>query len=411
MHQEYAHTLKESTGRRRLPLFLLFLTPYALVLALMPVLPNVHYMRYMLPVLSTALIFLVLSVRNIKLQKNVIYSFLKLFLFLIAISFLTFLWHGEIYLRFFQEAYFILAPLIFMYGLTYLHDDKETGTRDHLHTGAIIIFWGVVLGYLLFGGQQTVSTISSIAKDPSRLLLGIITSDIGTEGGAYTFALSFFTIYFFTTKKKRYFLLSLFLSILAFKRIALAGIGVSILIYWLLQLKTFHSILNQRNLFPATMVGLNLAVIALQFMLSRGIFNSAIQDVTGLPANMVFMGRLNAYNTVLETLERVPLLGIGLGKTSQILAEADIGLAHIHSDLLKYFLEFGPVLFCVWIFAFYRFSMVNSKNLVLMLFLNVLFLTDNVSIYFEIMFLFFFLGYFNYPTKDAPKQETIKLTY
>jgi len=101
---------------------------------------------------------------------------------------------------------------------------------------------------------------------------------------------------------------------------------------------------------------------------------------------------INSYFDV--SWDNPPAFGLGLGRISDYLKIAGVSLTNPHSDILKYFLEFGPLAFVLWIYGFYRLHLYNRYTIVLAVFLNVLFLSDNVSIYFSVMFLFYLLNVF-----------------
>ena len=106
------------------------------------------------------------------------------------------------------------------------------------------------------------------------------------------------------------------------------------------------------------------------------------------PADAVLMGRARLFTIVADRLPSAPVLGAGLGRITDVLETERAWLTNTHSDVLKHLIELGPVMFAVWIGCFYWTSR-RQGLLALTVFMNVLFLSDNVSIYFDVMFPFY----------------------
>ena len=100
------------------------------------------------------------------------------------------------------------------------------------------------------------------------------------------------------------------------------------------------------------------------------------------------MGRAGLFALLSDRLPDAGILGVGLGRISHLLEAERAWLTNTHSDVLKYFVELGPLMFAVWIGCFYWTSRA-AGTLGLAVFINVLFLSDNVSIYFDVMFPFY----------------------
>jgi predicted membrane protein len=83
-------------------------------------------------------------------------------------------------------------------------------------------------------------------------------------------------------------------------------------------------------------------------------------------------------------------MGDGIGFVTKTISDI-VGMNYnFHSDILKNFLEFGPVVFCLWVYFLYKINARNLKTLLYVIYTNVLFITDNVFIYFDVFFLFYF---------------------
>ena len=148
------------------------------------------------------------------------------------------------------------------------------------------------------------------------------------------------------------------------------------------------------RLVPIGIAFLNLLFVILLIRIGSGHYDQLISISTGMSVDAVTMGRRVLYAQVLGFIQDISWLGIGLGKTTQILSSIGYELQNLHSDLLKYFLEFGPILFGVWIYGLYRLNTLSPRLITMLVYLNILFITDNVSIYFNVMFLFYLLQAF-----------------
>jgi hypothetical protein len=100
------------------------------------------------------------------------------------------------------------------------------------------------------------------------------------------------------------------------------------------------------------------------------------------------MGRARLFSLLADRLPETPVLGAGLGRITHVLTTEGAWLTNTHSDVLKHYIELGPAMFAAWIGCFYWASR-RRGTLALAVLMNVLFLSDNVSIYFDVMFPFY----------------------
>ena len=198
------------------------------------------------------------------------------------------------------------------------------------------------------------------------------------------FSFGLFAIYFAGRRRYWQFLLATVFALLAGKRIvAIALLGaLAAAVTWRPNTAKKRAAIT----FAAVSVNLVLA-IALLNLDQWGITNW-IAEATGRSADAVMMGRGHLFALVTDRVGDVPVWGIGLGRITDILKNESAWLTNPHSDILKGFIEFGPVVFIVWIATFF-WQTSSRSSLALAVFLNTLFLTDNVSIYFDVMFLFY----------------------
>lgn len=208
------------------------------------------------------------------------------------------------------------------------------------------------------------------------------------EQSTFAFVFGLYSVYFLHTKNFKYFAISLILSILVLKRI-------SILAIFLISVINFfpkkYLVLLLR---PWLMVGLNVFSVFIVFLITTAWFDGFSRETFGMNASQLTQGRNVLYQAMHE-LQHNGLLGLlfgnGLGVTYSLAADT-IGhdsKVNIHSDILKIYLESGLVILCIFIYLLYKSSRVIFP---LVLYINIIFLTDNISTYVLVMFTFYFLS-------------------
>ncbi len=205
--------------------------------------------------------------------------------------------------------------------------------------------------------------------------------------GNFGFMFALLTSFALMQRRYRLVILSILLSVLALKRIALlAEIGV-IFFYWIGE-RRGKLILNS-----PVMVFLNLLLIVIVVSYSTGQFNQIITQLTGQSANQFGQGRQEIQAVPSREIIAHPLNFIFVGKgsgASYELATKGFGSknqkTNLHSDLLKLVYEYGFLFFMAFIWLMYSSRSYNTRLAFLLM--NILFLTDNVLIYY---FLIFFL--------------------
>lgn len=126
-------------------------------------------------------------------------------------------------------------------------------------------------------------------------------------------------------------------------------------------------------------------------------------------ADAVLMGRARLFALLADRLPESPVLGVGLGRITHVLSAEGAWLTNTHSDVLKHYMEVGPLMFAGWIGCFYWLSR-RRGTLALTVFMNVLFLSDNVSIYFDVMFPFYLaFAYIDHSRAAAPTQRVRRM--
>jgi len=340
---------------------------------------KLNSIKYLLPLIPLFFIFLF---NRFICNRVVMQYFLRnmiLYLFIFSISFLVCFFIG-FYKRYFIEIFLVFCPLLFAFGLSFFYQKSTQNTYLK------IVFWGTIASYLVDKGVE----ILPVIHHPQLLIDAIKKSTISTESGAgFIFGILF--LYYLMENEKKNMFISLLFCLLSFKRISLVGIVVSFLFWFFLRNKK-DKIQNKPVRFSLLMVAVNFIFIMLCFQLVSGRYDEFISQYLGISTNQLLMGRYQLYKSVMLLFGDIHLLGIGFGKTVDVLIKNDFPLKNFHSDILKNFLELGPILFFIWIFYFYYNNVMNFKLLVIAVYLNMLFLSDNVFIYFEVMFLFYLLG-------------------
>jgi hypothetical protein len=151
-------------------------------------------------------------------------------------------------------------------------------------------------------------------------------------------------------------------------------------------------LVGKPRLTATILVAINIAILVVIYQFSEGYFDEVIEEFTGISASWITMGRLEVYDALIVESGGLQWFGSGLGHTMAILAHRPVvDVLNPHSDILKYAIEFGPIISSVLMYVFYRSSMRTRTAFALMIYVNVVFITDNISIYFEVMMLFYIL--------------------
>lgn len=329
-----------------------------------------------------------INTTNIYLNNELILSFLIMFFGLF------FGWiRGNMSSRGLEEGYFIILPLLIVY---LINNDN------------VLKHSNVVLMFLVYSSIYIFSIFSKLIlvfKNPSLLIDGFTSSNLPTES-SYAFVLGLFVIYFSLENKKWLFIISSIIFLLAFKRIALLGV---IIVLFIILSNYLFKINKNKFIFPIVF-GSILSVLVL-ISVGSGKFDKEIYNYTGKSANKILMGRQNLYKSAFERFPiEESILGNGLGslttyfKSEQKSKDSIIGdNLLLHSDLLKIILELGVLVFLIWIYLKTRINIFSSKSLAVFVYLLFLLLTDNVSIYFNVLLVYYFIQA-NYYSEKKKKQ-------
>lgn len=367
------------SGRTRAKMYILCIITFQVLTYVAFFNESLRYLKYALPLLPLSLVMI--SNYSFISKKHIEYfgKFALYYFVIFLVSFLASL-HQGFYSRFFVELFLVMCPLIFAFLLSVFYDD------NYRNQYIAIMFFGPIGLYLLDKGESIIELISN----PGSLLQAIFNSTIDTESGlAFVFGILFLGL-LMLKYKTRYLWLSLVLCVFSFKRISLIGISIGYLI-WVFY-KTRENVIKKNRVIISLLFCLfNFLAVFAFYQLISGKYDSLIIQYTGLSPNQFLMGRYNLYSAILSDID-LNYFGIGFGKIAQTLQDNGSTILVFHSDILKNFIEFGPIIFLCWMYFFFYVNSMNLRILILAIYLNIVFLSDNVFIYFEVMFYFYFFA-------------------
>ena len=134
----------------------------------------------------------------------------------------------------------------------------------------------------------------------------------------------------------------------------------------------------------------NLIIIYGAQLLVSGAFDQYVLDYTGLSSDAFLLGRKTFYSEVFERFGSYNLAGLGLGKVDDALFNFLGYSMNLHSELIKNYLEFGLIIFLIWMSLLIYRNLFSNKSFVFLVYFNILIVTDNIFIYFHGMFYFYF---------------------
>ena len=351
-------------------------------IALTPINENIRYAKYFLIV--PAFIFFIFDYSRLSdsSRKSELNKFLSTYLILyssmILFSFIVITVRNDYYTRFFAEAFFILSPAI----LVYLY--FRLGYLIEIEMILKLYFFAYSINYLI----DYNSAIIDLIIHPSYIIPAFLTSKLETES-TLSYLFGMFTIYFIYRKNKLYTMLAVLFAIISFKRIAIFALFVCLLIDFIFMNR--ERIKNGLKYLKNLGILANIVFIFLVYMFARGSFDQTISNWTGLSANSFTKGRKFVYESVLINLKPDVLTGTGLAKTSDFLENFNANIILLHCDILKIFLEFGIIAFILWLVVQFNLNSKSKEMLILFIFINIIFLTDNSFIYFNVSFVFYLM--------------------
>lgn len=189
-----------------------------------------------------------------------------------------------------------------------------------------------------------------------------------------SFTFGFFALYFLIKKCKKSFLFYILATIITFKRISILAIITSII-------PNFLIIKNKYNKYRLNIIFLSLILLIFLFIFAT------MKDMflfLETKYHIITSGRVWIYDMIKTYLFSKPFIGYGLGYVYNIL---DNLIGNLHSDILKLTIEIGIVgiTFQYLLYLFYSFKYRYFKSLkyfiTFIIYITIIYLTDNALIY------------------------------
>lgn len=310
----------------------------------------------------------------------------------LILSLLGAMWHEHVGSRFLSEAVFILVPLATA-ALVMPYADRS---RAPIYMR--LAFMGVVAAYII---ETRLAVIGALA-DPATLKWKLLTSDVGAESNT-SFLFGLFAIFFSFSRQKSWSAAAAILTILSFKRIAIIALA-AVYVGQLLLKVTGIDVAKHRRLTVVLMLLVNVALLVVSYLLTFGYFDDLVVDSTGVSADWATLGRTGVWRLVFETYPVEPL-GHGLGQITGLLESGSAPILNAHSDIIKYAVEAGPIACAIWVVYLYWQHSQSNRLFLLAGYVNILWITDNVSIYVPVMLLFYMTAAFML-TQDRAEQSS-----
>lgn len=341
--------------------------------------PDLRYAKYLLPVIALGIAGPLLPRgAPIRFVRRELRDFAALAAIAIATSLVITRFLGAPMTRARDEAYFVMAPLITSYLMfPSLRIERISAYVDWL-------FFGVTGGFVLECGWAIINVFSHAEGFWVRLLMSTSAAESSSS-----FVFGLLTLYYLFTGRRARALWAAGLMMAGGKRIAIVGSLVCGLLWAVIRI-TRADVRRCWRLIALLAIAANTLILVLLHSLSVGTLDEIVSRHTGMSANWFTMGRETLYATIFSRFE-ISWSGSGLGAITSYLQASGSGAGNPHSDVIKYAIEVGPLLSAVWVWALYRLARGSAAALLLVLYTNVVFISDNVSIYFGYMFVLYLL--------------------
>ncbi len=359
--------------------FLAFLTLFLFIVLFSNVFYPLRYGKYLLPHFALPAFFLG-NHRKVHTTEFKYYYYLLIF-YSFAIVFLG-TYHFTIKSiagRFIANSIFILSPLLYLIFIQPLF--REELVKRYV---ILILYFNILIFFITEG-----SDFLSIFTNGVSLFGAILSSEFPTESNlAYVFGLIFL---FFVLEKYplRYKVVALLFLVLSFKRVVLGATFISLMVYFVFSI---FKIRTEKNRGTLVFIGVlvNLLFIKVTQVIVEGTYDNYVYEQTGFSMDRFLMGRKTFYSEAFDKAGDFNWIGVGIGRIDEIIYSFYGIPVNLHSEILKNYLEFGFIIFVVWLVILFYQNLLSVKTFIFFIFLNLLLLTDNVFIYFEVMFYFYF---------------------
>lgn len=366
----------------KINLFKFFLFLFLLSILASTIFYPLRYLKYTLPLFAVP--FFIYKGGKLEIDGYRYYLYLLIFyLLVIVVLFLQSIFLSNLPDRFIPNSVFIISPLLFFIFIRPYYN--PTQNRSYVK----LILFACILMFFISEGSDLFLVIKE-----ANLMGALLSSEFPTESNlAYVFGFLF--LYFILEKYPLHYKLVTFIFLLlCFKRVVLGATFASILVY---SLVSFFKINVSRRRIWLVLIALaiNLLFIQLTILIVDGVYDQIVYENTGLSLDRLLMGRKTLYTLAFESIGNFSWFGAGLGRVDDVINDFYGIPINLHSEILRNYLEFGVIFFVLWIVILFYQSIFSLKSIVFLCYLNILLLTDNVFIYFEIMFYFYlFIQFF-----------------
>tara|TARA_Y100000815_G_C13333802_1_gene497040 strand:+ start:392 stop:1171 length:780 start_codon:yes stop_codon:yes gene_type:complete len=220
----------------------------------------------------------------------------------------------------------------------------------------------------------------------------IINSDFDTESGS-SLIFGFYSLFFLMNKNYYHFLISLLLIILGAKRIAIAGVLISVILYFLYPFVYKKWISKSKKTFLIITTFILFLLAHFWTLIYTGVYDKEIHNLTGISPNAFFMGRLNRVSQFFDVIKDSSnyFTGYGFGYVENVLYYSMNLPTPFHNDFYRMFLEMGAIFFFSFIYILLKFAIKNRLAFSSLFLLLILMQTDNVLIYETVMYSFYII--------------------
>lgn len=334
-----------------------------------------RYIKYVIfVVMGFFLIFY--PIQKIKFDKSLLQNLL-IYGIIFTVNLLVSLFNGLLSFRFFEEVILIILPVLttlMITGYKYMDYDKLLNR----------LFFAYVFAFCAFFYKELINIPKLISSFGNALRL----SEFPTESWmAFPFGLFF--IYYLDKKDRIKTVFALIFFLLCFKRISFLAVIIGYGCYFIFY-KLFKLNFNKK-LIIRYLVVLNLFLIGNMYLFINGFYSYLIKQYTGISVNHFTQGRFRIYNDAINYFSEKIVFGSSLGITNIYLSEKFKDIAFLHSDLLKLILEIGIILFIFWLISFMVINLNTKKSIPIIIYINILFISDNVFIYFDTLLVLYII--------------------
>lgn len=198
----------------------------------------------------------------------------------------------------------------------------------------------------------------------------------------YGFTLGLLALYFLIRKQYLWFAINVVFTVLAFKRIVLVALVLSIVAV-LIPNRTKKLVLS-----PSVLTAIILIVLALFIEVALGTYDKLISAYFNVSANQLLMGRQELWSLIINKIDfnyyDFLLFGVGHSNVTSILQDVYHGRDILfHSDLLLVLFEDGIIFLVLFVYSLLAQKTISERYLSIFLCLSLL--TDNILIYQHVM--------------------------